>query len=184
MQKIQMVSRFFHYLFIVILVAWVAAYFYRWFLMPVDLVIGQKPSPYLHFSLIPDGVKVLHPITYSTRFWGFLVSLIPLAVKLYIITSLIQLFKLYEKGKIFTDKNVFHIKMIAYLLLAVQLIRPVHEAFLTMILTWHNPVGHRMAVASMTGTNIGLMLTALVILLVAWIMGEAKKLKEEQELTV
>ncbi|EKD70101.1 MAG: hypothetical protein ACD_46C00636G0004 [uncultured bacterium] len=78
-----------------------------------------------------------------------------------------------------------YIKYIGYTLLIGQfIINPVYEAILSAMLTWHNPQGERMAMISFTGTNLGIVLTALLIILISWIMAEGYKINEDRKYTI
>lgn|SRR3990167_8408505 len=182
MQKIQQVSKFFRWLFQIMCIA-----------LPVLLVIFwvNAPSPIelvrhaFVINYIPESIKIFHTLSDRERFFGFLISLMPLAVNLFILYFLIQLFKLYEKCEIFSLKNVQYIKYIGYTLLIGQfIINPVYEAILSAMLTWHNPQGERMAMISFTGTNLGIVLTALLIILISWIMAEGYKINEDRKYTI
>lgn len=119
-----------------------------------------------------------------TRVIGYLVSLAPMVVELCIIYFLIKLFQLYEKGEIFSLQNVRYIRNIGLVLLIEQVVSPIYEAVMGLVLTWGNPPGHRYASITLDGTNVGIVLTALLIILISWIMAEACQLHEEQELTI
>lgn len=104
---------------------------------------------------------------------------------LLILYFLIQLFKHYENGEIFSIKNIRYIKDIAITILYGQLlINPLYQAMISAVLTWHNPVGERTALIMFSSTNIGLLLGAILIILVSWIMQEGHQLQKEQQYTV
>lgn len=138
------------------------------------------------FSPMPANVKVLilHPLSAMTKFYGFLITLIPTAIQLAMLYFLIKLFKLYELGEIFSSKNVKCIRYIGYSMLIGQALNPVYEGLLSLAMTWHNPHGHRIAIISLSGANIAILITAFLIILISWIMAEGSKLHEEQTYTV
>ena len=182
MQKIQRVSKFFKWLFQIMCIA-----------LPILLVIFwvNAPSPIelvRHASIInyiPESIKIFHTLSSSEKFFGFLIALMPLAVNIFILCFLIRLFQLYEKCEIFSLKNVQYIKYIGYTLLIGQfIVNPIDEAILSATLTWRNPHGERMAVISFTGTNLGIVLTALLIILISWIMAEGHKINEDRKYTI
>jgi hypothetical protein len=116
---------------------------------------------------------------------GFFVSAILLGIALFILYFLIKLFRLYEKGEIFSFNNVRYIRNIGYVLLIGQLIAsPLNQFLMGLVLTWRNPHGHRFAAITLDQTNFGILLTALLVLLISWIMAEGYKLREEQQLTI
>ena len=53
-----------------------------------------------------------------------------------------------------------------------------------IVLTMHNPLHYRFASISFNQTNIGMLLTAFLIILISWIMAEGYKLQEKLKLTL
>jgi hypothetical protein len=78
-----------------------------------------------------------------------------------------SLFRLYQKGILFSAKNVRHIHSLAYYLIANWLVDYQLQSTL-----------HDMDLST-TPLFVG-----LLIIFVAWIMDEGRKIQEEQELTV
>lgn len=183
MNKIKKTSLFFRILFQIIFV-----------LLPIILLIAwmNAPTPLTIFGnaitmdFIPHGIPILNPMTTMTKIFGFLVSLIPMLVNLFVLYFLIKLFRLYEQGEIFTANNVRYIRNTGYALLIGQLLNPIYQALLSLVLTWNNPPhrGLRVISISLDGTNIGILLMSLLIILISWIMAEGYKLKEDQQLTI
>lgn len=202
MNRIKRVSHFFRVLFQFLLVALPLTLIYAWATSPESIVllggmidISFIPQAYHHNAIrtvlahgsqsaiqIQDGI--MHPLSSLERLMGFGLSAIPMTIELYIIYSLIKLFKLYELGEIFSIKNVRYIRNIGYALLIGQLINPFYEALMGIVLTLHNPPGHRYAMISFHQTNIGIIFTGLLVILISWIMAEGYKLREDQQLTI
>ena len=155
-------------------------------------IIGwiQAPQPFLFsigsISVIPEAYQkwIIQPLGANTKLLAFIVDMVPTIVELLIVYFLIKLFRLYEQGEIFSLKNVRYIRNVGYGLLIYQLLMPIRQFLLGFILTWHNPPGLRYAVVAINGTNVGIVLTALIIILISWIMAEGYKLREEQQLTI
>lgn len=181
MNKIQRVSTFFKWLFQIICIALPVSSIVFWMSAPASITIVHHA---LVINDIPKSIQILHPLSSATKLLGFVISLIPLAVNLFVLYFLIRLFQLYEKCEIFSLKNVRYIKYIGYTLFIGQLINPIYEALLSAALTWHNPHGERMAVISFSGTNMAILLTALLIILISWIMAEGHQLAEDQKYTI
>ena len=183
MHNIQRISTIFRWLFQMILI-----------ILPVLLILFwmgvTHPIPIdgirhaISINYIPSGLKILHPLSIQTRLLGFTIGLIPLVVKLLILYFLIKLFRLYEQAEIFSIKNVTYIKRIGIAMLIGQILNPIYQALLSVALTWQNPPGHRMIQIGLSQTNIGIVITAFLIILISWIMAEASKLREEQKYTV
>lgn len=183
MHKIKRVSKMFRILFQVVFI-----------LLPIGNIIGwmQAPKPIIilqgifRLNVIPHTYQeeILHNLSYTEKGLGLLASCIPLAIQLSIVYFLIRLFKCYERGEIFSLKNVNYIKKIGYGLLISEIIIPVHQFIAGVILTMHNPPGHRFASMSWDQTNLGILLIALLVILISWIMAEGYRLQQDQELTI
>lgn len=183
MNKIQRTSLFFRVLFQITFLLLPLLTIITWVYAPAPLtLLGNK----IIMNAFPQGYPIMQPFSMNTKLWGFTISLIPLMANLFVLYFLIKLFRLYEQGEIFTMNNVRYIRNTGYALLIGQLINPVYQALLSMALTWHNPPhrGLRVISVSLDGTNIGIVLMSLLIVLISWIMAEGYKLKEEQQLTV
>ena len=113
--------------------------------------------------------------------------------------KLFRLFSLYEQGLIFSAQTIRCIKILGVLCVvgwaAVTLLQILpHPLPSSQITQTHSPevvvgmVSHyRMGFFSFdfgTGINFGLLFAGIIIVLIAWIMDEGRKIQEEQELTV
>lgn len=184
MDKIKRVSWFFRMLFQILFIVLPVVLAMSWMQAPQSMVLFNH---IIELDTIPKmySAAILHPLTHMDKLLGFALSLLPLLVELFILYFLIKLFRLYEQGEIFHLNNVKYIRNIGYTLLIGQiLVDPIYQAFMGVILTWHNPPGHRFAGITLNQTNVGILLTALLVILISWIMAEGCKLREEQQLTV
>ncbi len=197
MSKIQRVSKFFRVFFQLLFVLLPFFLIYGWTHIPeASTLMGgvgyrndfevSLMSGIVQMDVIPRAYKnlILHPLSFSEKLWGFVASVVPLIVNLFIVYSLIKLFRLYERSEIFSLNNVKYMRHIGYGLLLGQIIQPFYQVVMGFILTMNNPPGHRMATITLDQTNVGILLTALLVILISWIMTEGCKLREEQQLTV
>lgn len=195
MNKIKNVSSFFRVVFQIIFVALPVLLIISWAYAPSEFVtlmgfikLNAIPATYsgMH-AYTAQGVPekaILHVLSYKEKMAGGLVSAIPLVIQMFILYSLINLFKLYEKGEIFSIKHVKAIRNIGFALLLGQLIEPFYQFVMGIVLTINNPPHHHFAAITLDQTNIGILLTALLVILISWIMAEGCKLREEQQLTI
>ncbi len=183
MNRIKNVALFFRILFQIIFIALPILLIMSWVYAPNELgfLIGI-----FRFNAIPDvySKSILHTLSASEKSLGCLVSAIPVIVQMYLFYCLIQLFKLYEIGKIFSLHHVKYIRNMSYALLLGQFIQPFYQFAMGFVLTLNNPPHHRYAAITFTQTNLGILLIALLIILISWIMAEGYQLQEEQQLTV
>ena len=144
------------------------------------------PLQYNFLNVIPNTYLpyIRNHFDINTRIAGFFVTLTPTIIKLLVVYSLIKLFRLYERHEFFSAINVHYIRNTGYALLLLQIINPMCEFFLGFVLTSANPPGFRLASFTINDSNLGLILTALIIILISWIMSEGCKLLDEQQLTI
>jgi hypothetical protein len=184
MNKIQRVSFFLRVIFqiaFVVLPLMLALY---WIFAPQLNLNSMRHHLPIGISCIPDGTEILHPITSADALWGFLIGLLPTVIEMMILYFLIKLFKLYEQGKIFTLSNVEYLKKIGICMLINQGASFIYEALISFALTLHNPAGHHAASVSFGTYDIYNIVTAIMVIVISWIMAEGCKLNEEQQLTV
>lgn len=179
--KIQRTSRLFRLFFQAVFIILPCLQVIAWVIAPQTLGI---PGNFEIQRVIPANIEILHHLSWATKLYGFLVSSLPLLAIEFILYCLIRLFRLYEQGEIFTLANVNYIRKIGYALLLLQIIRPIAEGFVTLIVSWGNPPGHRIASINLTSLDLSLIITAFLIILISWIMSEGCRLREEQQLTI
>ncbi len=179
MNKITNVSLIFRLLFQAIFIGLIFTQIVGWIYAPIYNI-------YNLFNVIPYSYLgyVKHALNLNAKIAGFFVTSIPTLFKLLTLYFLIKLLRLYENLIFFSEENVRYIKNAGYSLLILQFINPISEFLLGFILTWDNPPGSRLAQIYLTDWNIGLILTALIIILASWIMAEGCKLLNEQKLTI
>ncbi len=176
MNKIKYVSLFFRLLFQVIFVCLLLFQILGWIYAPMVSWFNVIPAVY--------QLNITDNLDLNTKIAGFVVTMVPTMVKLMVLYYLIKLFLLYEHCEFFSANNVYYIRNTGYALLLEQITKPIFDFILGFVLTSGNPPGFRYATIIITGTNLGLMLTALVIILISWIMIEGAKLHAEQQLTI
>lgn len=183
MRKIKRVSMFFRFFFQFLLIALPLLLVMSWLYAPQELVwlwgvvkMNAVPSPYLS--------RILHPLSSAERIYGILVSSLPLSVYLFVLYALIKLFRLYEQGEIFSLNNVRYIRQVGYALLVSQALQPFYQFIMGVVLTMHNPKGQRVAIITLDQTNVGILLTGFMVILISWMMAEGCRLREEQQLTI
>ena len=180
MNKIKRVSCLFKWLFQIGLIALPICVVVAWVIAPEPLFMYNGAG----IDFIPRAYPILHPLSEMTKIFGCLISMIPNGIVMLVLYNLIRLFKLYEKGEIFSLSNVRLLRNIGYTVLIGQLLNPIYDALISLNLTWNNPHGQRFASVTFDGSNVGLIMTGVLVILISWIMIEACKLREEQQLTI
>lgn len=145
---------------------------------------------WLFFNYLPVGFTTELPVVVSqalplkTLMLAFLVSLIPASVAIYGIFNLKELFRLYEKAIVFSERNVNCFRSLGYTLIYWVIANLIFVMLISVVLTFNNSPGDRMMVAQFGITDIGTLIIGAVVVLVSWVMKEASKLENEQSYTV
>lgn len=181
MNKVKNLSRFFKWLF------W--AFFVGWPIVLAFIWLGPQSANGFGLviaNFLPNGLyeNILVPLSPSLIWLGFLVSFIPMGVGMAMSWFFLKLFRCYEIGEIFTLRSNSYIKKIGVVLLLGVPLNLLYQVLITLVMTSKNPAGHRMVALAIGASDIRDLITAGLVLLVAHIMGEALKLREEQVLTV
>src|SRR5690242_10196978 len=136
MHKIQRVSLFFRVLFQITFVIMPVLLILFWINAPNPIALGAQTSGDMLINFIPKYIHVMHPLSTTEKLIGFVISLIPTSIQLLVFYFLIKLFRLYERGEIFSANNVKYLRNIGYTLLIGQLVNPIFEGLLSVALTW------------------------------------------------
>lgn len=131
-----------------------------------------------------SSLNMPSPLPVASKIAAMAATLIPLTIDMFALFFLSRLFGLYAEGHIFTEASVGYIRRIGYTLLIGQGLHPVHQALLTLALTFKNPVGQRMIQIGFGSANLSEIIMAIMIIVVAWIMDEGRRLSEEQALVI
>ncbi len=144
-------------------------------------------EPFFHSEALP--VFGTYPIGWDSlnelqRGLGFLINMIPLAFSMASLLYLSQLFAAFEGLELFEKKNVQILKKAGWALVWGQIVYPIYIAFLSLVLTYRNPVGQRNISLALGSHQLEILAIGLSILLVSWVFEEAVKIHEEQEGTI
>jgi hypothetical protein len=166
---------------------------FHWFVTTSDWIKGTGLELFMknggmHMG-IPSGSHDIklheHHFSLPAKFIGLTGSIVQNAIFAVGIYYLIQLFKLYEKGSLFTRQHVHYFKNIGIVLAVYSTLgMMLSDAIFTIAATFDSGPGHRILAIGFGTTNIEVLVIAGLIILTSWIMAEGFKLKQEQELTI
>ena len=123
-------------------------------------------------------------LTLASRLLCFSISMIHNAALMFCFYQLIRLFKLYEIGQVFSRENIKHIKMASFGIFAYVIACFITHGLLSVALTMNNPPGERTLGLSFQFDDASTLVIGFIILLIANVMDEARKLKDEADQTV
>ena len=126
-------------------------------------------------------VYVLTPLLRVACLGLTLVAALPVLLAL---KHLRRLFLLYAGGTMFSELNVKALRGLGWSLILFALIQVFFEPVMGLVLSMSNPPGERVL---NVGIGAGMLIAAFigsVLLVIARVMNEARKIDEEQQLTV
>lgn len=112
----------------------------------------------------------------------FWVSMIPTSLIMYALYQLIKLFGYYGRGAMFARENVLAIRTLGKSIIAWEIANFLSSIVLGNLLTLHRVPSQRLLVVGVDHADIYALVAGFSVLTIAWIMDEARKIKEEQEL--
>ncbi len=115
---------------------------------------------------------------------GAMVTLLPLGVVIYGVKTLKGLFTLYADGVIFADENVKYFRQLGYTFIAWVIATTLFTPLISLVVSFANPVGQRSLVVGFEIMDIFTLIIAGIVLIIAWVMNEGRKLEDEQAHTV
>lgn len=180
MNKIQTVSLYLYYLFLLVFILTPLVYLVYW-LVPQTLfaAIGWSLSG-VGGEQFPSVADLSLPL----RGVCLVVSLLPMLANLFIWYFLIKLFNAYRQGQIFTGRNARLIRNIGLTQLIWQLMSIPYQILITFVMTAMQPPGHHVIGFAVTQHDVADIVSAVIIILVAWVMQRAAELQQDQILTI
>lgn len=93
--------------------------------------------------------------------------------------------KNYSEGNVFTTSNARYYQYLAgFFLLSALVCKPICDALMILVATLNNRPGQRIFSIGFGVANVQDILWGGLVMLIAWVMSEASKLEEEQQLTI
>lgn len=139
---------------------------------------------YAMAPMIPLPVHVDHDLPGQTRFYAFLVDLIPLGAIIYGLQKLRSLFLLYGNGLIFTEQNVDCFRSLGRALVIWMACHVASTTLLSVILTINNSPGKRAIALMLDSGDFTAVFVGVVVLIISWVMDEGRKIQDDQALIV
>ena len=123
-----------------------------------------------------------YPLNLGTRLLGTLVMLLPDLVFMLMLWQLLQLFRGYRQAMLFTFSQIRRYQLIGLLLCVSFVTKIITTPLLDLVLTLPGPELHGQI--NIGSSDFQLLLAGLIVSALALVMREAKRLADEQQLTV
>jgi hypothetical protein len=149
--------------------------------VPIALAVYVFGFPELLASHPAIGVLRLEPVALSpgVQLLCFVVLLASAAPFLWALWELRRLFRSYAGGQVFTAGAAHRLRRFAIALMTSALARPFAGIGLSVALTLHRPPGARHLVAAIASDDFAIALVGGAVLVIAWVMGEAVRVAED-----
>ncbi|HXA48095.1 MAG TPA: DUF2975 domain-containing protein [Burkholderiaceae bacterium] len=181
--RIRTASRFLQTVFLFCIVALVPLRVAGWLLYDPNQPIDDQALLYgLSACLTPADIH--GQIDLQQRLLAMAASALPTAVAMFIFARLARLFSLYRHGQIFTAQVVQTIRQLGFAIIVAQFSDLIFQLLCSIVLTWHNGVGHRQVTVGFSFTHCELLFFAAIVILSSWVMDEGRRLQAEQDLTI
>ncbi len=95
-----------------------------------------------------------------------------------------RLFSLYERGIYFQSENVALFRLLGKLAFWSVLADVLNKTVLDLARTINNPPGERILSIGLSSDHLKLMLVAVIIMIIAMVIDEGRKIQDEMQLTV
>lgn len=143
-----------------------------------------SPSSFVPTSMIPLPVPVEGQLSGRIRLLAFLTEMMPMTVLLFGLHKLGELFRHYENGRIFTGRNVACFRSLGRTLVLWVLCDVAKTPLLSLVLTMDKPPGQHVISLGLFPADFIAAFVGAVIMIIAWVMDEARLIHEEQALII
>ena len=116
---------------------------------------------------------------FGFRLVAFLFALAPAGFTVWALLSLRRLFLLYAHGEVFSHQALRMLNHVAVALFASVIVGFVMQAPITLLLSWHLGAGHRSVSIGIGSHEVASLFMAGVVLVIARVMAEARRVADE-----
>ncbi|HTT99409.1 MAG TPA: DUF2975 domain-containing protein [Rhizomicrobium sp.] len=145
----------------------------------IAIFLHPATTQFLMFRLDHLGADLNETIPLQFRVGALGCELVPLGCTVWAMWSLRQLFANYAEGRVFSQEPLRYLNNVANALFLGVLTDFLMGAPISYLLTLHNPVGHREVSLSFGTSDAAWLFIAGTVLVIARVMGEARRVADE-----
>ncbi len=127
------------------------------------------------------GANITMAIPFAYRLAALVVDLIPTALVAWALIELYRLFQHYARGEVFSMAALSHLNRVAALMFWQVLVSFLCEAPISYILSFYRGPGHREISLTLGSNDLAFLFMAGVVLVIARVMAEARRMADENE---
>ena len=128
-----------------------------------------------HVGTIP----ITSAIPFAYRLAALVVDLIPTALVAWALIELYRLFQHYARGEVFSVAAIGNLNRVAALMFWQVLASFVAQAPISYLLSLYRPAGHREVSLGLGSNDLAFLFMAGVVLVIARVMAEARRVADE-----
>jgi hypothetical protein len=142
------------------------------------------------FNEYPDlmkaqlGILGQSELTVLNRALCFVATMLPAGVAMYGFSLLRELFGLYAVGEIFSERNVSCYRKLGRTLLYWAGAVFVHTTLISLAVSVGMPKGQRHLTVAFGSIELVVVFAGAAAMVISWVMDEARRIEEEQALTI
>lgn len=139
--------------------------------------IGRALDIEIHHT----GADITTAIPFAYRLAALVVDLIPTALVVWALIELYRLFQHYAKGEVFSVAALGNLNRVAALMFWQVLVSFIAGAPVSYILSLYRGAGHREISLGLGSNDLAFLFMAGVVLVIARVMAEARRMADENE---
>jgi hypothetical protein len=143
------------------------------------IFLHPDTTQFLMLRLDHLGVDLSSQIPLQYRVDALVCEAVPLAFTVWSMWSLHRLFANYAQGRVFSPEPLRYLNNVATALFLEVLAEFVMQAPISYLLSLHNPPGHREISLSFGSSDAVWLFVAGTVLVIARVMGEARRVADE-----
>jgi len=143
------------------------------------IFLHPDTTQFLMFRLDHLGADLNGTIPLQFRVGALLCEVVPLGATVWAMWSLRQLFASYAQGRVFSPEPLRHLNNVATALFLGVITDFAMQAPISYLLSLHNPPGHREISLSFGTSDAAWLFIAGTVLVIARVMGEARRVADE-----
>jgi hypothetical protein len=166
--------------------------FLKKFLIVYGCLVALMPALQWSQDILPMGnllsaslsVDVLKALGVSQRLVGWLLDSLGSAIFMIVLISLYKLLDLIRKRQPFSTASIALYEKISRFYLFSIIYEPISRTAMSIVTTWHLPVGQRTLSVTFGTDNINSILLALCLYLIVFLIKQAHQISEEQRMVI
>jgi hypothetical protein len=140
---------------------------------------SDPTSSQMPMSQMTVPMEELQTLTGVQRYLTILAMMVPSLVMAYSLWRLRKMFLNFAADVIFAPIPINHLKAFSLALMAQTLLQPVSGMFVSVLGTLHRPDGERLIAIGFGDTEASTLFLGSLLLVIAWVLGEAIRLQDE-----